>query len=104
MRAATLGYLWNFADNPQQLRTEFRRLRSDRTLYVLHLCGCGICYETSSGVRVKGCVERSHLKLGSHEENERHKLYHQMLSFAQVSDYANAVAIIHRSLDGDGIL
>ena len=103
MRAATLAYLWNFADHPGQLRTQFRRLRKDPTAYVLHLCGCGLCYCTSNDVRVVGCAERSHLKLGPAEENGRHRTFHHILELGQSADYVPQVAIIHRSTDGDGI-
>jgi len=103
MRAATLGYLWNFADDPRQLRTEFKRLRSDATVCVLHLCGCGLCFTEPSGVKVVGCAERSHLKLGSSEENGRHRTFHHMLELSPVPAYAGLVAIIHQARDGGGV-
>ena len=104
MRAATLGYLWQFADQPNELRNEFRRLRSNDALQVLHLCGCGICYTIPNTVtRVAGCVERSHLKLGLAEENGRHKTFHMTMAFSQVGDYHDLCGIVHRSTDGDGL-
>lgn len=102
MRAATLGYLWGFADRPAELREQFRRLRTDRSLAVLHLCGCGICYKAESGARVPGCVEHSHLRLGSLEENSSHRNFHAMINFARDGDYAQQCAIIHRVDNGHG--
>jgi hypothetical protein len=106
MRAATLAYLWQFSNDIGKLKAEFRRLRRDRTLEVLHLCGCGICYKrTNTGdvvVRYWGCVERSHLKLGSSVENGQHKSYHMILGFARPEDYAEQCQIIHRFDNGTG--
>lgn len=104
MRAATLGYLWQFANSPVELREQFRKLRSDSSLQVLHLCGCGICYtKPNTTVKVHGCVERSHLKLGTAVENGHHKSYHQVISFSTADNYAALCGIYHESLDGDGI-
>lgn len=103
MRAATLGYLWNFANDPRQLRLEFRRLRSEANLCVLHLCGCGLCYRTSNDIKVFGCAERTHLKLGLQEQNGHHRTFHQMLELGPVGAYAQQVTIIHQSTDGDGV-
>jgi hypothetical protein len=104
IRAATLGYLWQFADCPGELRMQFRLLRSDPAMQVLHLCGCGICYtQTDTNTRVHGCVERSHLKLGTAVENGRHKSYHTTMAFATVADYPQLCEIFHRSMDGDGL-
>lgn len=103
MRAATLGYLWNFADSPMQLKREFRRLREDASQHVLHLCGCGLSFKASDGSNVVGCCERTHLKLGSSEENGNHRTFHTMLSLAPVALYADQVAITHQAKDGDGI-
>jgi hypothetical protein len=101
IRAATLGYLWQFADNPLELREQFRRLRSDRDLQVLHLCGCGICYTNSTtGNRVIGCVDKTHLKLGSAVENGIHKIHHQGMSLGLASDYPVACLLVHRADHG----
>lgn len=102
IRTATLGYLLGFADDPQQLRTEFKRLRSDKDLCVLHLCGCGICSDSPSGGKLYGCSEPSHLRLGSHEENRVHRTCHEMLNLCQVGDYARQCQIIHRAPKGEG--
>jgi len=80
MRAATLGYLWQFADRPKELRNEFRRLRREAELLVLHLCGCGMCYSAPDGAKVYGCSERSHLQLGSSDENATHKSWHTVMA------------------------
>ena len=103
MRAATLGYLWGFADDPSRLRDEFRRLRGDASLCVLHLCGCGLCYRDASGRKVVGCCEHSHLALGTLELNGQHRTFHTMLSLAPVHLYPHQVAIIRESTGGGGI-
>ncbi len=102
MRAATLAYLCNFADEPTKLRDEFRRLRENPDLYVLHLCGCGIC-GMDGRTRVFGCCERTHLKLGSAVENSQHRIYHDMMRLAVNEDYATLVDIVHRAPHGDGL-
>jgi len=74
MRAATLGYLWQFADDPQELKAQFKRLRGSPELHVLHLCGCGVSYTVpGTRQRISGCVERSHLMLGTAADNRHHK-------------------------------
>lgn len=104
IRAATLGYLWGFADRPTELREEFRKLRRNPDLQVLHLCGCGICYTNAvTGERVPGCCERSHLKLGLAVENGRHTNHHLMMSLAVDDDYPQLCGIVHRAVDGDGL-
>jgi hypothetical protein len=103
MRGATLGYLWGFAENPARLRTEFRRLRGDGSLWVLHLCGCGLCTATDQGQRSRGCCEWSHLTLGSSVANARHRTYHEVMSSTRVEDYPALCGIIHRGVDGEGL-
>lgn len=104
IRVATLGYLWQFADNPVRLREQFRLLRSDPKLYVLHLCGCGISFtDPVSRQRRWGCVERSHLVLGSAEVNMLHKSYHISLCHANPVDYQVLCGVFHRAENGDGI-
>lgn len=103
MRAATLAYLWGCADDVGRLKREFRRLRSMPELCVLHLCGCGLCFKSADGRNIVGCAEWSHLKLGSKEENGRHRTYHHMLELLPAADYVAQVDLIHRGTDGDGI-
>ncbi|KAI2778470.1 hypothetical protein F4815DRAFT_447187 [Daldinia loculata] len=104
MRVATLAYLCNFADQPDLLRREFRRLREDPELYVLHLCGCGLCLgKSDSGIRIGGCCEKTHLKLGSAVENSRHRTFHETIRLAVDDDYPTLVGIVHRSVGGDGV-
>jgi len=103
MRAATLGYLWQFADQPAKLRNEFRRLRSDGSLHVLHLCGCGLCFITPGGLRVYGCVERSHLRLGSSDENTMHTSYHRVIQAMPPDLYAGICEHVHQGTYGEGI-
>jgi len=94
IRAATLGYLRGFADNPVRLRTEFRRLRGDDSLWVLHLCGCGLCIVADGGQRSRGCCEWSHLTLGSSVANAHHRTYHEVMSHTRVEDYPALCGII----------
>jgi hypothetical protein len=102
MRVATLAYLWKFADHPRQLRDEFRRLRTDHDLQVLHLCGCGLCKE-ENGTRVSGCVERTHLILGTAVMNGHHRTFHETLALCQVSDYTDLCRIFHNTQAGLGV-
>lgn len=103
MRAATLGYLWKFADEPAKLREEFRKLRRESNLQVLHLCGCGLCLLTNEGSRVFGCCEKSHLILGTAVMNGHHKTYHEVIGRCLDTDYAQLCGIIHRGRDGKGL-
>lgn len=96
LRAATLGYLWQFADSPADLRREFRRLRQDRAAHVLHLCGCGMSYY-SENIRVFGCMERSHLRLGTVEENARHLNWHMVMSYINGDNYAKVCSVARES-------
>jgi hypothetical protein len=102
MRAATLGYLWHFADDPSRLRDEFRRLRNNDDLHVLHLCGDGICYKRG-GVRIHGCVEHSHLRLGTAVENRAHTAFHGTISLARSDQYADVLRMIHQLQYGQGV-
>lgn len=103
MRAATLAYLWKFADEPGKLRNEFRRLRGEETLMVLHLCGCGLCFVTADGRKVKGCCEKTHLILGTREMNGRHASFHEVMKLSRADDYAQLCGIIHRATDGQDL-
>jgi hypothetical protein len=104
IRAATLGYLWQFATQPSKLREQFRVLRNDPSMHVLHLCGCGICYKRDGGVRVYGCVEKMHLKLGTADLNSVHTAYHQILSFSGASNYARMCEANHANgPTGEGV-
>jgi hypothetical protein len=102
VRAATLGYLWGFSRDPSRLCEEARRLRDDPTQQVLHLCGCGMPF-TRNGVLVPGCCEWSHLKLGTAEENGRHKSYHTVMGMSETADYPALCDIVHRGQDGEGL-
>lgn len=102
MRAATLAYLHGFADQPLQLREEFRRLRST-DMMVLHLCGCGMCYKQPDGTKVFGCAEHSHLRLGYADENKAHVRFHFMLEQLDGELYAKQAEIIHTMPHGEGV-
>lgn len=103
MRAATLGYLWGFASRPNELREQFRLLVTRPDLHVLHLCGCGMSYTISSGARVPGCVEHSHLRLGLSRENGHHRNFHIVLSFTPVENYAVQCGLLHQSESEYGV-
>jgi hypothetical protein len=99
VRAATLGYLWGFAHRPKALRNAFRELRTTELL-VLHLCGCGMKHVNQDGVICPGCMEWSHLKLGTAVENGRHRIWHQAMSLACKDDYSGLCGIVHKGQDG----
>jgi hypothetical protein len=101
MRVATLAYLWGFVNDLPALRTEFRKLRTQPNLNVLHLCGCGLCY-TLNGQKVMGCCEASHLMLGSQSLNNMHRMHHQLLALTPRQYYLERVALGRHVLDGSG--
>jgi len=103
MRVATLAYLWRFVQDPRELRTQFRLLRRDRSLHVLHLCGCGLCIQPSGGRRTLGCVERSHLMLGPKSVNDNHASHHQFLGLTRDHQYPRVIDEIHKAEDGAGL-
>jgi hypothetical protein len=102
MRVATLAYLWKFSRAPASLRMAFRTLRQGDDS-VLHLCGCGQFFINANGESCSGCVERSHLKLGSLEENRRHLIWHKAFGQARLRDYPQLVGIAHRAPGGEGL-
>lgn len=102
IRAATLGYLWGFADSPLGLRDAFKRLRSTN-LEILHLCGCGIGFVNNAGVSCAGCHTPSHLKLGTPYENGIHKIWHSTMSLSSPADYSDLCAIVHRGQHGSDL-
>jgi len=103
VRAATLGYLRGFSLDPDRLREETRRLTLNRDLQVLHLCGCGIPFHNPEGTLVPGCCEWSHLKLGTAEENGRHKSYHIVMGMTVAEDYPALCGIVHKGQDGNDL-
>jgi len=103
LRVATLAYLCRFADNPSMLREEFRRLKNS-DLWVLHLCGCGLCIPASiEQPKLYGCCEPSHLTLGSSVTNAHHRTFHETIALAQTDDYPALVEIVQRATDGENI-
>ena len=104
IRVATLAWLWKYADDADELQVQFRHLLTlPAEIGVLHLCGCGICFGTGTGVRVLGCCEKTHLILGDRNLHETHKLFHQMLKLVHVDEYLDTVAIIQRAHGGRGV-
>lgn len=98
MRGATLAYLVQFADDPMALKAEFRRLRDRRDLWILHLCGCGICWEGPDGQARLGCCEPTHLRLGTSEENRAHTAAHLGINYVQPGMYARHCSHLHTAL------
>jgi hypothetical protein len=94
MRAHTLAFLWGFADQPGELRKQFRLLRSRSDLWVLHLCGCGLSLQGQDKVQNYGCTEKTHLILGGRELNDLHKSYHIVLGMSPASNYPTIVSAI----------
>lgn len=80
-------------------------LRRNKKMFVLHLCGCGLRKYPGEGSSsaYPGCVERSHLILGSARMNWHHMNYHQNMRLSLASDYAALVEIAHRGHDGHGV-
>jgi len=100
IRAHVLAYLARFRAVPAELEVQYRLLR-DTSAPILHLCGCGICNHG------KACIEPSHLRLGTQQENINHGHWHAMLN-ASVSgskaEYDWLVRFIReRCPDGHGI-
>lgn len=96
-----LGYLAQFRYDPAVLAIHYRLLR-DSPAPLLHLCGCGICNDGQ-----KGCIEPSHLRLGTQEENLNHTHWHAVLKAAADGpkpEYDWLVRFIQgRCPDGPGI-
>ncbi|KAK8151025.1 hypothetical protein BC567DRAFT_142086, partial [Phyllosticta citribraziliensis] len=75
LRVHTLAVLAN-AKDPIELRKWVLWLIRDNKAYVLHLCGCGVKGEYDTG---DGCVQPSHLRIGSKEDNDQHRYFHMTL-------------------------
>lgn len=99
LRVATLAYLCQYSRKPEELREAFRRLRNDKKAHVLHLCGCGICYERN-GIRYPGCCEPSHLMLGSFTENKLQESCHVTINISlDVSTYESLIGLWRKNKD-----
>ncbi|KAM5447329.1 hypothetical protein MaudCBS49596_006093 [Microsporum audouinii] len=104
MRVATLAYLLNFADNPHKLADNIMRLRDDKDLSVLHLCGCGISTRhNKQSPWGGGCCEKTHLKLGYSMENNSQKCYHHTMINIEPVNYKEFCGWIHRAPHGAGL-
>lgn len=99
MRVATLAILRQHTANAGAFKRAYAWLRSQDDL-VLHLCGCGIKFTNSDGESCSGCVEPSHLMLGSSELNRTHLIFHKAMQACDVEDYLAQVRIAHRAQDG----
>lgn len=105
MRVATLAYLLNFADAPEQLAEQFRRLHDDRELFILHLCGCGLSSRNKQRHNIwhGGCCEKTHLQLGYHEENHAHRCYHYTITTVKPEDYTVVCESIRKTTYGKNL-
>ena len=92
MRVATLAILGQHTGDPAAFRSAFALLRSGADS-VLHLCGCGIKFTNSDGETCSGCVEPSHLMLGSSALNRTHLIFHKAMQACDVDDYLLQVGI-----------
>jgi hypothetical protein len=99
MRVATLALLRQFTGDPGALKETFALLRSGDDS-VLHLCGDGIKFTNENGVSCSGCVEPTHLMLGSLSLNRTHLIFHKAMQACCVDDYLNMVGIAHRAEAG----
>ncbi|KAK4934346.1 hypothetical protein LTR10_024362 [Elasticomyces elasticus] len=101
MRVATLAILQKCSGDPLgAFKDMFNRLRN-RDEAVLHLCGCGIKFiNLENGEACSGCVEGSHLMLGSSETNQVHLIFHKAMGACDVGDYVAQAQIAHRSQPG----
>jgi len=103
MRAATLAYLAQFADRPRALRNEFRRLRREKDLMVVHLCGCGLCSAAPDGTKVLGCTEPSHLRLGTSAENLAHSSFHTTIRSFPAEAFPDMCRWMHTTVYGKDV-
>jgi len=100
MRVATLAMLKQWTDDPTGMfKTMFSWLRNQDDS-VLHLCGCGTKFTNSNGETCSGCVEPSHLMLGSPDLNRTHLVFHKAMQACDVDDYLAQVGIAHRARPG----
>jgi hypothetical protein len=99
MRVATLAILKRWTGDLELFKSMFTWLRNYDEL-VLHLCGCGIKFTNSDGVSCSGCVEPTHLMLGSSELNRTHLIFHKAMQACDVDDYLTQVRIAHRAQPG----
>lgn len=101
MRVATLAYLLRAFSlaGKRGLKLTFMRLRSCEDA-VLHLCGCGIKFTNEDGESCSGCVEPTHLMLGSSQLNHLHLTFHKAMTACTDDDYPEMVRIAHRADPG----
>jgi hypothetical protein len=99
VRVATLAYIAKQSSDLLLFIDAFERLRLERDLCVLHLCGCGVCRKGPDGRKLGGCTEPSHLMLGTMGLNKLHALWHEC--FNQVTDaaYPKIVGVAHEDSD-----
>jgi len=89
----------------RKLKDDFMQMRVS-TCMVLHGCGCGL---TEKG----GCVEPTHLRLGTREENSNDEKYHQVLRDSEVAlasgrmnleDYKALVVLLRKACNREPFL
>lgn len=100
MRVATLAMLKQWTDDPRGMFRDMFSLLRNSDDSVLHLCGCGIKFTNSNGENCSGCVEPSHLMLGTPDLNRTHLIFHKAMQACDVDDYLAQVGIAHRARAG----
>src|ERR1700734_2192699 len=93
VRVYVLTYLYRFTGNDTMFEDAYRRLMTS-DLVVLHLCGCGSCHDSD------GCVEPTHLELGSQAVNRDHVPIHAVLEHCQAEEYAKVQEVIAKVFAG----
>lgn len=81
VRVHVLTYLYGFTKDDTIFEDAYRRLIDSNDLVVLHLCGCGNCHD------MDGCVEATHLELGSQAVNRDHVPIHAVLQACSKEEY-----------------
>ena len=95
MRAYVLSYLWDRATSVASFTSALEQLCDDdkeTAVDVLHLCGCGLpgsdsVMATPGYATHGGCVEPTHLILGSASENRDHRAFHHTTSGLNRASY-----------------
>lgn len=113
MRIYHLSYLlgewelWPSSDTStervQHLRMRVEQMISDPDAHILHLCGCGLCLRSQQ--KDDGCVEPSHLTIGTKAINDLHTQYHAVLRQLGSVNYRRVRDVIRAECRGaQGIL
>jgi len=86
------------ASRAYALRAAAMELESGADVFILHLCGCGLCLSNSA--KNDGCVEPSHLRTGDKRINDLHTQYHSVLRQSSPANYRPMRAAIRADCEG----